>query len=207
MNQETLDELKQRHPAGFAGLWATYPVKQRRRGLRIPLILSAVLLIFYLLAGNDPLALILNFTQLTFSVVPSLLGFLLGGYTILIGFGNADLLRATTRTSIKSPVSLFQTMSSVFAVCILAQIFCLMVAGLLYFTTQIKIVSGSFLSNFAPSFGVLNFCGLSVLLFALTYSMATLPTMLINIFNFAQAYHYKLSRQRLDEEEGVDGNS
>ncbi|RNI32248.1 hypothetical protein EFA69_02665 [Rufibacter immobilis] len=202
MTEKQLQELEDRHLAGFAGLWKNYTRDKLFRGIKFPLLFSLVFTILFSFFNEDLYTIIKDISSTTLSVIPNLLGFLLGGYAIIIGFGNVELLKSTTRTSENKPVSLFQAMSSIFAFCILAQAGSLILGAVYQLFINVDFESVSWFDTIQPYYRSFNVLWLFLITFALLYSIFLLPVMLINVFNFAQAYHLRLTIERIKE----DGN-
>jgi len=206
ITEQQIKELEQRHLAGFKGIWRNYTKDKLYKGLKYPVIVSLIFTLFFAIFNEDIFEIIKNLASLTLSVIPNLLGFLLGGYAIIIGFGNVDLLKSTTRTSENKPVSLFQAMSSIFAFCILAQAGSLIIATIYSLFTSLNLNNIECLNVLIPYYRTFNIFWLFLMIFALLYSIFLLPVMLINVFNFAQAYHLRLTIERIKEEQKKSDN-
>lgn len=134
------------------------------------------------------------------TIMPSLLGFVLGGYAIIIGFGNEKFMKSTAKISEDEPISYYQTFSSVFAFSILCISFSLVISFVFYLIGLIDPIF--YASDYLID--VINYIGLFILIFAVTYAIFQIPVMIINIFSFSQTHHINLVMQneleRLEKE-------
>lgn len=198
---DPIQAFKKQHQVGLRGLLAIYPTDKLKRGIRWPLLTTVVVGGAMLLLGkNNTQQNLEDIAGLVVSVLPNLLGFLLGGYTILIGFGNVDLLKSATKVYPESGISLFQTLSSIFAITILVQSLTLILGLAAHFGLQIEVSKQGPLASFYHTVPLLDGIAFVILMFALFYSVFALRDMVLNIFGFAQMYHQTLTLERLANE-------
>jgi hypothetical protein len=201
------EEFKLYHSPGFKGLWKNYGLKTLWRGLLIPLLFSLGVSFLIFLShpeGKDIEDLVLRIKDQSITIIPSLLGFLLGGYTFLIGFGNVDTLKTMTEPRGDSKTSYFQNTSSIFAFCILAQALTLLLAFFYEIASHIHLEKIDSLSSISKYYTSINSIGFFIILLSLSYSIFLLPNMVLNVFNFSQVYHQKLAIQRIKDKRKED---
>ncbi|MCT4587304.1 MAG: hypothetical protein N4A71_05735 [Carboxylicivirga sp.] len=147
------------------------------------------ILINSFLLGIEEFELINKVVGVLLSTFPSILGFNIGAYALVIGFGDKSVLDKIRESEGENGYSLFQTIGGTFAVSVLIQSFTFMIA---------------FLVNlFTESFGDLNALNLSystissfnriiafIVLFSALYSVALIPKIVLNVFSFSQLYHF-----------------
>ena len=194
-------QIRQQHSMGLSGLMIIYPKDKFLKGALLPTLLTLGICLLVILEEVSMQAFLQQIVESTVSILPNLLGFLLGGYTILIGFGNTNLLKANTRLAPNRSISLFQMLSSIFALTIYLQALALGIAVVAHFTLRIPLTPKPGLSLYlyeaAP---VVNGIVAPLLLFLLLYSVSSLRDMVINVFGFAQQYHLALTEERMMNE-------
>lgn len=114
---------------------------------------------------------------------PNLIGFSLGGYAIIVAFGNTDFLKKIA----KSGMPYYEKLNAIFAFSILLQVFVLFIS----FVSQVFIeVTKSLQLNLAFDFCQLsNLCYNSFTLFFISWSLALIPYVVSNIFIFGETHH------------------
>lgn len=194
------DRLAWQHQTTIKGLLEIYPKDKVLKGSVYPLLATLFIIIGLKLAEQQSYDIVKDVADTSVSVLPNILGFLLGGYTILIGFGNINLLKSTTRLVNGRQISLFQMLSSIFALTIFVQAFTLAIALFFHFTLKIPISENGNLSFLFSLVPFLNWAGSTILLFLLFYSVFALRDMVMNVFGFAQNYHLALVEERMADE-------
>lgn len=193
--------IRWQHRVDLLGLLSIYPKDKIIKGAVLPALLTLIICGYLLMSGESSQEFLKEVVDSTVSVLPNLLGFLLGGYTILIGFGDKELLKSTTTIVKGRSISLFQMLSSIFALTIFIQALALGIALVMHFTLLIHLKPGDGVMNFffkaAP---YVNGTALPLVLFLLLYSVLSLRDMVMNVFGFAQQYHLSLTKDRLQDE-------
>ncbi len=191
---EFRSQLKKLHESSFKGIIKNYGFQRLVRSF--PLILSLLLTIastiFLSLQKSDLHQINNELITLSLSIIPSLLGFSLGGFAIIVSFNDKDFLKKISRLSIntdskKIQPSLFQKVIAVFAWGILMQSLTLIVTFLikLFLTLQYPNPTGwPCLSS-----KILPLIQFVVLSFLLTYSLLLLPYIIKNVYGFGQITH------------------
>lgn len=157
----------------------------------------------------DVYKLVVSFTNIYMTILPSLLGFNLGAYALLIGLASSDLIKKMS-SSYETKFTSFQRASSVFGFCVLLQALALIIA----FLFQISINLGADVSlnihphsNFELFFDCLNFSGLFILNLFGIYSILILISVIGSIFAISQAAHfYAVTDHIRSDSEGVGDN-
>lgn len=192
--------IAKQHRMGLFGLIAIYSKRKLLRGSIGPALLATCLFLTVKNAHLSSEVVLKHLADTAVSVLPNLLGFLLGGYTILIGFGNIDLLKSSTLIIPGQRTSLFQMLSSIFALTIYIQVVTLVVSLIVQFTLTIPSKGEGFISELFKWSANINNVAIVIVSFLLFYCILSLLAMVINIFNFAQKYHYTLTEERMGDE-------
>lgn len=186
---------KKIHQPGLKGLLYIY-LEKRKLKIKKPIIFSLLLTLYFALIKHDFYELAISLIDQILTIIPNLLGFLLGGYALLIGFGNHKLLKESTKPDRKGFISYYQTFSSIFAFGLLGLILTLTTAWI--FSLISKANSPIFIPTDIITF--LNALAFFVLSFLLAYSLTLLYDITINIFNLSQSHHAMLWVERMNEE-------
>ncbi len=196
-----LARMAKQHRMGLPGIIAIYSKGNILRASIAPAFLAMCLFVTVKEAHLNCAVVLKQIVDIGVSVLPNLLGFLLGGYTILIGFGNNDLLKSSTRVIPGQRTSLFQMLSSIFALTIYTQVVTLVISLITQFTLTIPLVKGDGLvGTLYNQAATINNLAIPILSFLLFYCILSLLAMVINVFNFAQRYHLALTEERLEDE-------
>ncbi|MBR8534440.1 hypothetical protein KDU71_02625 [Carboxylicivirga sediminis] len=154
-------------------------------------LISAIALMSFnqLVFGFESYELIVSIKELLLSTFPSILGFNIGAYALVIGFGDKSVLDKIRAAKGTNNFSLFQTIGGTFAMSVLIQATTFGIAFILHI--------------FIRSFGSVNLFDLSqhginmannftafILLFFSIYSVALIPKIVLNVFSFSQLFHY-----------------
>lgn len=126
-------------------------------------------------------------TDLYITVLPSLLGFNLGAYALLIGLASTDLLGNLSRAEVKK-YSTFQRASSVFGFCVLLQAVALIVA----FAYKLEIsIADEIIPHLAlKTANIINLVGIFILNAFGFYSIFSLIAVIRAVFSISQAAHF-----------------
>ena len=182
------ETIRKTHLPGFKGLCVIYSWKKFWKSIIKPLITTLFIFLLFLLFSSDIIGIIKVLVELSLNVMPNLLGFLLGGYAIVISFGNENFLKSTSLISEKKPVSKYQIFSGIFAATTLSIAFSLIVAFLFSIVSLVPV------PLFVPDIliKIINYLALFLMLFVGIYAIFQIPTMIFNIFDFSQMFHIKL---------------
>lgn len=169
------------HKFGFKALFSNYGKDLFNRGLILPSILTTIIIPIVYCYSEQPIIVILSeITDLIIALIPSLLGFVLSGYALLIGFGSI-----ITIDKGKEP-TLYQKISAVFSMSLIFQIGLLVVAAIIKLVLKVGISSTSIHLSCAVNYILTTF-----LFFCFLYILGMIKDLVINIFNYSQYQHYK----------------
>jgi hypothetical protein len=175
---------------GIKALLRIYKIKLFLKGAIWPAIISLIILIIFISKVGVNNNLIDDVVGLVLNIIPSLLGFVLSGYALLIGFGNIEII--AKKKDLSSSPTLYQQLSTVFAVGLIMQIL------LLVFAFIIKLFLKASLTCFFENFRICNLINYFVfflLIFGLLYVIIMIKDLVINIFNFSQAQHLIINKK------------
>lgn len=167
----------------------------------LPIILSVVICATSFILNIDQLSWLKEFRTLMVDFLPGILGFTIAGYSLMVGFIQAGMLDRITEPSKENKFSLYQLMSSAFAINILIQAFALIVAysvHLIIFIDENKNIKLNFPNWYMLS---INYIGLLVLSYWFFISLFMTIQIVINIFSFSQLHHYFVNKAKLDSSE------
>lgn len=139
-----------------------------------------------------PYDVIVNTVDLSISILPTLLGFNLGAYALIIGFlTSKNLIIALTKKGKDSGASRLEIISSVFAMNVITQAFSLLVAFMIKMSIDMN------MSEIMTRYGYdhryaenINLGILPIILFLTLYSVVLVIQNSINIFDFSQLFTY-----------------
>lgn len=197
MNENDIkNKIKEIHESSFKGVIENYNI--RRLFVSFPflfsLILTGLLFVFNLINADSFEFDLRGLLELSITIIPSLLGFSLGGFAIIVSFNDKFFLKKLNKIEIdyenkKLNPSLFQSLIAVFAWGIIMQAVTLVISFLLKYLDLIFpnysainpcVLNHSFLSNFF----------FLVLSFFMTYSLMLIPYIVKNVYGFGQLVHF-----------------
>lgn len=190
-------ELKKAHPVSLKGIFNKYTVSKIifSRGTLISLIITLVIIVGVCCRNdtsvNEYYNTLLHITDVILSLLPSILGFCIGGYALIIGACSTDTIKKMSDPQ-EHGLSFFQILSSVFAATLIIQCFTLVFAYLIHFCLLLEIGTDSVIVGVA-----VNVSMILILLFLSCISLSLLYYTIVNIFNMGQTMHFCV---RLDEE-------
>ena len=171
---------------GFKALLRQYDLKLFLKGSILPSIISVLVLIpIFLCSSVSYIELIEITVDLVNSIIPSLLGFVLGGYAMLIGFSNVSIIAV----KINDKITLYQKISTVFSMSLIMQIF------LLLFSFAIKLIIKASISVLPILADVTNIICIIFLFYGLIYITLMIKDLVINIFNLSQYQNFKINQK------------
>lgn len=184
---------------GARAIARIYNLKLLIRGSKYPLIITMVILFAYVVWGEIDDNVITFVLDLIVSIIPSLLGFVLSGYALLIGFGNIKIIakKKNSKNGDQKP-TLYQKVSSVFAISLIMQIGLLVVAFILKIIMKIDfpcICSSLIVCD------IVNQITFAFLVFGLLYVTVMIKDLVINIFNFSQLQHFDINKPDINSED------
>lgn len=162
------------------------------RFLLISLSINCVFILVLNLIAEEFHTIIVNLVDLYIAVIPSLLGFNLGAYALLVGLGSSHLIEKLSATY-ETKFTSFQRASSVFGFCVLLQAIALIVAFFCKMFIIIGETPGITLPSFLYDLKVVYFINTGCLFFLNwigIYSILILLSVIGSIFAISQASHF-----------------
>ena len=196
-------------PVGWEKVWDIYPITNFLKSVKIPSFLalsSTVGCLFF--SSTHELELMKLMADVVTTGFPSILGFVLTGYALIIGFSGSEFLLRMAKSRADEEHTLFERVNATFAI----------VIGILVVTYIFSVSITYFLKlqiawPFANGIHVFNRCILFLLLFFLYYSICALLDIVINIFNLGQLANViasnklKLMENLSEEKEEADNDN
>lgn len=201
---ETSKELKQAHPMSLKGVFNKYTVSKiiLSRGTLISLIITIVIIVGACWRNNTNINeyynTLSNITDTILSLLPSILGFCIGGYALIIGACSTDTIKKMSEPQ-EHGLSLFQILSSVFAATLIIQCFTLVIAYIVHFCLLLEIGTDSVIMGVVVNVGMI-----LILLFLSCISLSLLYYTIVNIFNMGQTMHFCIRLELKKENENKD---
>jgi len=188
--------LKKSHPTGLRGILKNFT--WRKMFLKPPFLFSILLAVSWCyltfnIRDNNYVDL-LKLVDFNIAIFPSLLGFNLGGYALLIGFGNIALIKSMTESQ-EGKASIFQKLSAIFAFSILLQATVLILAIVIRYFTDIGL-SFEVQDITAATFNIALYF---LLAFFSLWAIFLLPYVITNLFTFGQLHHFYLTIEKMKE--------
>ena len=205
MTNQTLESLQETFVLGFKGIRRTSEIGKKIFSSTIgvfAIIISLVLPFLCIKIGVDIYSFIIEIKGLMINFLPNILGFTIAGYTLVIGFVQSNMMDKITEPAKDSEFSLYQKMSGTFAVNILVQAIALLIA----FTYNIFIyIDKNKDKNIHIDLGcftnVINYAGLTFLLFCFVVSSMVTVQIILNIFEFSQLHHFMIVKEKIDKKD------
>lgn len=167
-----------------------------------PLIASVVvgmsiIVIVSLTDKNNLYKLLTDTVDLLLSFFPNLLGFSLGGYSLIVGFGNLDLIKKGSKIDTHS---VYQILNAIFSLSIILQIFTTISCFVISWALKSELLGLWSMPVDWPAH-VVNGMLLWLLSFAALYSLALTPYVVSNLFTLSQVNHLYLTIENLKEKQ------
>jgi len=193
MTEQEIEQIKSEHPLSYKGILHSYDWNEIKtsRPFQISTFASISFLIISLLSQKTSLEIVIFWSSQIIAIFPNLLGFNLGGYALVIGFGNTELIESMTKIGIGKKTSPFQKVSGIFASAILLQLLTFATAFIVNFFVQLQFSSTNpkIVNSVNSSISlVLSFLGI--------WGILILFSLVANVFSWGQGHHLKLTLQR-----------
>lgn len=197
MEEEIIKQIKEQHQPSYKGILYSYGYKDIKESypFYLSILLSAISFIVVLIGHKNLYDVVVFWTNQVIAIFPNLLGFNLGGFALIVGFGNTELIQAMTSKGIGRKVSVFQKAIGVFGFTLLLQSITFIFAFILNFSIQLK-----FETNIYWLVDCVNILTLLILSFLGLWSLFIMPILVLNLFTFGQMHHYYLTIKRIKEE-------
>lgn len=160
-----------------------YPKRNFFYSSLIPFFISLLFLLWYIYLGRDLLVIIKQLCSLIIQIIPGILGFILTGYALIIGFSRSDIIKKMSESPLKNKKSLFEILNSTFAIIITIMALSIFFAILVKFIFALEIS----LDNNLPCY--INFFVAFFLLYVLLYNVLAIKDIVFNIFMFGKFVH------------------
>jgi len=198
--KQTIDNIKKTFIVGFPGILKISEVSGnlwKFRVSRYSICISVLLPIFSIVFKLDPASLI-NEIQLQMVVfLPCILGFTIAGYALVVGFVQSNMLNKISEPAKDSNFSLYQKMSSTFAINVILQGVALIFAYLYHFIIFFDTNDKFHIQISNPVLLIVNIFGLIIITFWFTISIFLVVQIVVNIFNFSQLHHYFINTEKV----------
>lgn len=190
MEANEIESLKKLHLGDVKTIWKIYQ-KDETFYKNIYFVLSLVISILFslttLFAQKTSFEFIDNFVPIIISIVPSLLGFNLGAYILIVGFGSIEILNDLSEPiSDDNDYSMYQRLISIMSISVIIQILTLIISVII--VSIVKLEIDPFLN--LRYLLVINSLILFVLFFLLIYSILNMINIVKHVFLFAQTIHF-----------------
>ncbi|WP_409028826.1 hypothetical protein [Gracilimonas sediminicola] len=182
------------HRQGLKGFVNIYPKEKLYSALKLPFAVSLLLSIVFLNINDwNYLDKIRGILDLSMQILPNLLGFMLGGFAIFLGFTDREFIEKISYFN-PDEKSLFQLISYAFTFSLLA------ISISLFVVVVSKLIVGA--SSLLPFHytNYLNAFFYWVLLFLLLVTLYSLYQIVIILFDMAQSYHASLSIKKAKDQ-------
>lgn len=183
---------------GWGGVFDTYPLRKLLKGAIIPLFFLLASIVIYCLGENhDAIALMTNVVDIISSGFPSIIGFVLTGYALIIGFSGTELVGKMACVKVdEKGHSYFEVVSSIFAVVLGVVVSTYIIACIVSYILELHI-QWPFNNNCADCFNTVCFF---IFLFIFYYSIFALLDIIVNVFNIGQ-YANAVAQNKLKDED------
>lgn len=189
---------------GWNQIWKLYGWKElfskKNKLFYFSLIVTILIVIALSIAKITVFELVEKVVDLSNSIMPTLLGFNLGAYALIIGFlSNKRLLEALVEKDDTSRFDRLQRISGVFAINIIVQAFTLLCSFLIKIFIELEISSFDFCIYGEQGSDIFNLIIFSFIFFFTMYSVVLLIQNAINIFDFSQLFsHFATKEDKIE---------
>lgn len=171
---------------GYKFLWKNYSKKNLWKGTWRALLCSIPAILALSFTEKPFYESIGEISNLIISSFPSLIGFILAGYAVLIGCSGTDLIKPLCKLNEKSDISHFQNISATFAVVMIGLISTFLIGFLVSIVYKAEVYFW-----FASGYSVFNALIVFILTYMAIYSIWSLCDITVNVFNFSQYINYE----------------
>lgn len=205
MQKKSENKIDELHEVSWKGLWSIF----RSRGTfsKWPFICAllvtialALVLLFY--KSSESYDILQNTCELILSFFPNLLGFTLGGFAIIVGFSNTELIKEGTSLEEHST---YQILNAIFSYSILVQVSITLISFFVSWSIKNNL-SDTFEIRSEIVFAIINFILLFIVIFGSIFTLFITPLIIINLFTFSQVnnYFYTLKEQDRLKREAIE---
>lgn len=183
---------------GWNGVFSVYPLRKLWKGAIIPFLFLVISIAVYFMGEkHTPIDLMKKVADIITSGFPSIIGFVLTGYALIIGFSDTELVGKMACVEVdEKGHSYFEVVSSIFAMVLGVVVSTYIAACLVSYVLELQI-SWPFDDNCADCFNTLCFF---IFLFIFYYSIFALLDIIVNVFNIGQ-YANAVAHNKLKDED------
>lgn len=197
MNQAEL-KLREINQGGIRGIVKILRYKGTLK--KFPLIgsltVSTAIVLFSCVANPNNLYHLLTDTiDLLLSFFPNLLGFSLGGYSLIVGFGNLDLIKKGSKVD---SYSVYQILNAIFSLSIVLQVITTIISFTISWALKTQLLNIFSLPFDWPTH-LINAIVLWFISVSALYSLVLTPYVVSNLFTLSQVNHLYLTVEHLKE--------
>lgn len=201
--RHTSNTVKETNVLGFYGIFKILGFKRIFCSTWVEIssvfLTFSLILIFFFLNLN-PFDFLVELKSLILNLLPSIIGFSLAGYALVVGFVQAGMLNRITEPLLsgKDNFSLYQKMSAAFAMNIILQIIGLLIAIFIHILIIIDENNHKFI--LADSFvKFINWMGFLIISYWFFLSLLLTVQIVLNIFGFSQLHQYLINKDKLNK--------
>lgn len=131
-----------------------------------------------------------NILEKVLSILPNIIGFNIGAYALIIGFGQKNIVdKLSVKPKSTSKYTLFQEMGATFAFSVLVQSLTITISFIVdFFIENLGMVNLFHFNNCILD--CINGIVFFLILFMTIYSFVLIPKIVLNVFAFSQLYHF-----------------
>lgn len=176
---------KKKEGTGWRKVWFIYKSNKKNlyKSILIPFVLTAICIIICTISSKEYAYFIALVSESIISVCPPILGFVLSGYALMMGLSDSKVVRSLMKFKPNDKFSLFETLSSTFAIILLVTSITTLAGVLAHVIIEASLGMPVIMYSLTPYW---NACLLFVLLFLLFYTVNSIKDIVINIFYFGR---------------------
>jgi len=170
---------------GTKGLICLYPKRNYWKSLRWPLLISLILTTYVAFSEENFIIIISFLSDRILSSVPTILGFILTGYALIIGLTGTDTVQKMSKKNDDDSISLFQKVNSTFAFVLISLVFIGLIGFIVLFIVKLKLTT-DLPEDIICFFNIIT---IWFLVLCMSYALFAIKDIVINVFNFGQYVH------------------
>lgn len=187
------EEFKKKHKGDIPTLWKIYTSEKKfyqNIYFKASICFSIFLLFLSLVSNTPSYTLIIKVVNSILNLLPSLLGFNLGAYILIVGFASNQIFTMISQPlEGKKNFSLYQKLNGVLGIAVIVQILSLLTSFSINLWDGIQENLKWQIKN-SYIIGTINFIGLFIVIFFSVYSIMLLVNVVKHVFLFAQTVQF-----------------
>jgi hypothetical protein len=204
--QHTLETLKETSILGFKGILKILGYKKIFFSTWVELVslfLSIAICAICFIFKVNYYDILVDFKTIMINFLPTIIGFTLAGYSLVVGFVQAGMLNKITEPTKKDidNFSLYQKMSAGFGMNIILQTVALVIAFLVHFIIFIDDKNYTFTIDDELYIAIINFIGVFIISYCFFLSLFLTIQTVLNIFGFSQLHQYLINKEKINTED------